>query len=232
MSEKQELQDAVEQETVVSEEATPGRTESLINENGKKVIYGLGGVAVLVGAYILYGMFVSAPAEVAATEAGWRSEAYVLDTEDYQTAISGDDSYLGLEAIVSQHGGTGQGDISTYELGIAYLNNGQFSEAIATLSSVDFGDELITSVAFGAIGDANMELGNTSEAISYYEQAYENSENSLTAPVYLKKAGFALELDNQFKEAKALYERIRDEYPRSAEGKLIDKLIVRVEMKM
>ena len=60
--------------------------------------------------------------------------------------------------------------------------------AIDHLSSFGADDEMISSIALGSMGDAYMNLGDSDQAISYYEKAAKNSDNKFTAPIYLKRA--------------------------------------------
>ncbi len=85
------------------------------------------------------------------------------------------------------------------------------------------------AVSLGAIGDANMELGDTDEALSYYEKAAEASVNNFTSPVYLQKAGFAAEKVGSYDKAIDYYAQIKENYPTTSEGRNADKYIARAE---
>jgi hypothetical protein len=53
------------------------------------------------------------------------------------------------------------------------------------------------------------------------------SNNKLTTPIFLKKAGLAYEELKEFKDAAAAYEKIKKEYSDATEAQDIDKYIAR-----
>ena len=90
-------------------------------------------------------------------------------------------------------------------------------------------DEMLSSIAKGAIGDANLELGNTEDAAKHYMTAANNSDNFFTGAIYLKKAGLAYEMLNNSDEALSIYESIKEKYPNSQEARDIVKDIARLK---
>ena len=100
--------------------------------------------------------------------------------------------------------------------------------AIEYLKDADLDDELAAATAKGATGDAYLEMGNYGEALSYYEDAVNHSENSLTAPIYLKKAALLHEDLGEFAKALEKYQRIKNDFPGSNEARTIDAYIARV----
>ena len=92
------------------------------------------------------------------------------------------------------------------------------------------GDEIVGPMATGCIGDAYLELGETDNALSYYEKAANQRTNDFTTPMFLKKAGdlYAFIGDN----AKAIkaYERIKYDFPGSEQARTIDKFLSRAEL--
>jgi tetratricopeptide (TPR) repeat protein len=58
-----------------------------------------------------------------------------------------------------------------------------------------------------------------------YKKAVAQSDNSLTAPMYLKKMGLAYEALGNYTEAIAAYKTIEEQYPASMEGRDIAKFI-------
>ena len=58
-------------------------------------------------------------------------------------------------------------------------------------------------------------------------KAAAQSHNKLTAPIFYKKAGIAFEELKSFDDAVRAYEKIKSEYPESAEAQDIDKYIAR-----
>ncbi|NCO56011.1 MAG: tetratricopeptide repeat protein, partial [Bacteroidetes bacterium] len=124
------------------------------------------------------------------------------------------------------------GNLSNYYAGVCYLNLGQFDKAIEYLSDYSTDDKLLYPVSQGAMGDACMELGKTEEALSYYKKAADEKPNEFTSPIYMMKAGFALEKLNKWEEALAIYERIEKEFNKTNEGRKIEKYITRAKIKL
>jgi tetratricopeptide (TPR) repeat protein len=135
-------------------------------------------------------------------------------------------------SIIEQYGSTKAGNLSSYYAGISYLNTGKFDKALEYLNDFSTDDKLLFPVSQGAMGDANMELGKLEEAFTYYNKAADEKPNEFTSPIYLMKAGFALEKLNKWEEALAIYERIEKEYNRSNEGRKIEKYITRAKLKL
>jgi len=148
------------------------------------------------------------------SEAIRQGEYALLNEQNWSAAISGDSvGNSGLKSVAESYNGDSGGDIAQYELGIAYLNNGEYQEAITALEQVAFEDEMIASITFGAIGDAYIELGNITSAAEYYEKAYTNSKNDLTAPIYMLKAAYAKETENKYEDAVKIYKELINKYP-------------------
>ncbi len=90
---------------------------------------------------------------------------------------------------------------------------------------------MVGPMATGAIGDAYMELGESDKAITYYLEAAGQDDNDFTTPLFLLKAGQVYELTENYDEALDVYNRIKDDYKMSNEGRSIEKYIARAEAK-
>lgn len=223
-SEQEITQEEIEE---ISEEQD-GDNKPRLDRNGKIAVGVVAAIVIIFGGIYAYNKFVVEPAEVAAYEEIWWPENMLHFKEDYVAAINGDSLgfYDGFEDVVNSIDGTQAGLIAQFDLGIAYLNNGDYELARETLAGVDFGDEMVTAVATGAIGDSYMQEEDASNAITFYEQAIDYSPNSFTCPIYLKKCAFAHEVLGQWNEALAHYERIKKDFPNSEQASDIDKYIV------
>ena len=89
---------------------------------------------------------------------------------------------------------------------------------------------MISSIALGSMGDAYMNLGDSDQAISYYEKAANNSDNMFYCSIYLKKAALAHENNGNYSDALAHYEKIKLEYGETQEAADIDKYITRATL--
>ncbi len=212
----------------------------LFYENYKKQI-GIGGAIVLgvIGLYLAFTMYYVPTKDAEAQAEAFYAEQY-FEKDSFNLAITGgktirladgtDKTIMGFQQIADEFSFTPTANLAHYYLGVSYLRTGKFQEAIDELEKFSTKDVLLSSVAIGAMGDANMELKNTDEAIKYYLKAADKKGNDFTSPIYLKKAGFAYETKGEYADAVKLYERIQKEYTKSTEGRDIEKYITRAKI--
>ena len=203
-----------------------GRTEQYIEDNKRNISIVLGIAVLLAGGYLGYRKFVIDPREKEAQSQMFVAERY-FEMDSLNLAIKGDGNYVGFEAIANDYGMTKSANLAQYYLGICLLKQGEFDKAIEHLKKFDTDDEMLKPVSTGAIGDAYMELGKTDEASTWYRKAAEGNKNDFTSPLYLMKAGLAFEKAGKFNEAVDSYEKIKNDYPKSAEAGNVDKYIAR-----
>lgn len=219
MAENQQDQDQAVQEVL-------DKTEVFIQKNRKSLGIIIGALVIAVGGYLYYQKVYVAGKEKEAQTLLFHAEEYFRN-DSLRLAINGDGNNPGLEEISSDYSMTPSGNLAKYYLGMAYLKNKEFDKAIDMLKSYTAHDHLSGSLALGAIGDANMELKNTDEGISYYKKASEENPNNYTTPIMLMKLGVALESKGSYKEAVAVYETLRKDYSTSTEGSQADRYIAR-----
>ena len=108
--------------------------------------------------------------------------------------------------------------MAKYYAGIAYLNTGNYQDAIAQLDSFKSDDDVVGPLAKGAIGDAFAQLNQFDDALKYYENAASMKANDVTTPRFLLKAGIiALNLGKTDVALKH-FNAIADNYPKSPEA--------------
>jgi len=139
--------------------------------------------------------------------------------------------FMGFLDIIDEFGGTSAANSAHYYAGIAYLQLGQYDAAIDYLESFDSEGTILGYTRLGAIGDAYSEKNDFANALSYYEKAANAGDNEVLASYYLKKVGLLYEKQGQYSDAKAAFEKIKNEFPNSQEGTDIDKYIARVAVK-
>lgn len=215
-------------EPIVDVEEAFSKTEEYIEQNKQSLMIILGVVVVLVGGYFAYKYWYVAGEETKARTEMFKAEQY-FEKDSLDKAINGDGVAIGFAQIVEDYGVTPSGNLAEYYLGVSYLKKGQFEEAITHLQEFDGDDQIVAPIATGAIGDANMELGKTDEAITYYLKAAEQNANNFTTPIYLKKAAMANEDKGNYADAIKLYERIKNEFAETIEGKEVEKYIGRAK---
>ncbi len=209
-------------------EETLTRTEQFLESNWKSITYGLAVVAVIVGIVWLYNRRIDSKTEEALSQM-YVAEDY-FDIDSLELALYGDGNYLGFIDIADEYKITRPGNLANYYAGICFLRSGQYEDAIDYLEKFKKRDISISPIALGCIGDAYVELGETDKGIDYYLRAANYTENSFYNPLYLMKAAQLHEFEGQYKEALNLYQRIKEEYPESSEGRDIEKYIARVKV--
>jgi tetratricopeptide (TPR) repeat protein len=218
------MSEQITDEPIINVEEAFSKTELYIEQNKKSLSIIALVVVALVGGYFAYKYWYVAGEETKARSEMFKAEAY-FEKDSLDKAINGDGNAIGFSQIVDEYSITPSGNLAEYYLGICYLKKGQYEEAIQHLEDFDSKDQIVAPIATGAIGDAKLELGNVDEAITYYIKAAEQSSNKFTTPIYLKKAALANEDKGSYADAVKLYERIKNEYSETAEGREIEKYI-------
>jgi tetratricopeptide (TPR) repeat protein len=218
------MSEQITKEPIVDVEQAFTRTELYIDQNKKSLTIIAIVIVALIGGYFAYKYWYVAGEETKARAEMFKAEDY-FSKDSINKAINGDGIALGFAQIVDDYSITPSGNLAEYYLGICYLKKGQYEEAIKHLQEFKSKDQIVEPIATGAIGDAHMELGNVDEAITYYLKAAEKNNNKFTTPIYLKKAAMATEGKGLYPDAVKLYERIKNEYSETAEGREMDKYI-------
>ena len=217
-----------QEEIIVDVEQVYSKTEGWVVENQKSLSIIVGAIVLMLLSYFAYKNFILLPQEEEAREQIWPAQqAFANDSLDQ--ALYGTDVAYGFLDVIDNYGITETANLANYYAGVSYLRLGQYTEAIEYLEDYDCKDIMVCAVAYGATGDAYMELGEVDKAISYYMSAVDHSANDLTTPVYLMKAGRAHEEVGDYADALELYNRIQAEFPQSNEGQVIEKFIARAE---
>ena len=192
--------------------------EYYLNNKKKVTLYAIivGGLILGLLAYkLVYVKMLVEPKEKEASEELWKAESKAFDENNWETSIYGDSLgfFKGFQEISEEYSGQKAGQIAQYNLGISFINNREYENAIIALNKVSFKDELLGTITLGAIGDSYLQLGSVSDAFEYYKKAYNRRENDLTSPIYLMKAALCHEIEENYEEAIILYEMVYKNYP-------------------
>lgn len=207
------------------------RTEQYVEENKKSLSIIVAVIIIVVGGYMAYTRLILTPKELDAQSQSFRAEQY-FERDSFLLALEGDGDALGFLDIIDEYSMTNTANLANYYAGISYLRLGEFENAIEYLKNFDSNDKLISVVALGALGDANVELGEYDEAVSFYVKASAKNKNNFTSSLYLKKLGLCYEALEEYKKAVDAYKQIQTLYPKSDEATDIDKYIQAASMKM
>ncbi len=178
--------------------------------------------------FFVYKKYISQPREKAAQTAMFKAE-YYFEKDSLNLALNGDGESNGFLDIIDDYGSTKSGNLARYYAGVCYLNQGEFQKAIDMLKKFDSDDVIVGGMALGALGDAYMSLNNSSKAVDYYLEAADHNPNDFVSPAFMLKAGWAYETMGKWDDAKAIYEKIKKEFPQSREARDIDRYIARAK---
>lgn len=207
------------------------RTERYIEENQKSLTIIVLAITVIVVGFTLYKRYIVGPKEVEAQSQMYIAEQY-FEADSFNLALYGDGNNMGFIEIIDEYGITKSANLSNYYAGVSFLHLGEFEDAIDYLKDFDSKDEMVSSVATGAIGDAFLELGKEKDALSMYLKAAKQQKNDFTSPIYYMKAGQLYEYRNEYKKALGVYEIIKKDFPESSEAQDIDKFISNAKMQI
>ena len=217
-------------EPVVDMQETISKAERYIEENKKSLSIIGGAIIVLVGGYFAWTKLYIAPLEEEAQGQMYMAEKY-FEKDSLNKAINGDGQFLGFKEIVDQYGLTKSGNLAHMYLGLCYLHNGKYEDAVSELKEYDGKDLMLAPISIGAIGDAYSELGKQDEAIDQYIKASKENKNNFTTPIYLMKAATLYESKGKYKEAVQIYEQLKTDFPEAREGRDVEKYIARAKAK-
>lgn len=228
MASKQDKHIDKTEERIVAVEEAFSKTEQFIEKYQQIILIVVGVIVVVVLGYFGFNKFYLAPKEKEAAGQMFMAEKY-FEADSLKKALNGDGQYLGFLAIIDEYGITKSANLAHYYAGICYLKLGQFDQALEQLNKFSAGDQLVAPMAKGAMGDANAELKNMEKAAGLYLEAAEMRKNEFTTPLFLMKAAMAYEELGNYGKALEMYKKIKTDYPRSAEGREIDKYIAYAE---
>lgn len=218
-------------DTVENLEEALTRTEQFIEDHQKLISMVIGGILLVIIVYLGYNRLYLAPKEKEAQSQMYVAEKY-FEKDSFDLALYGDGSYPGFVEIIDQYGMTDAGELARYYAGISFLNMDNYDQAIEYLSDFKVKDDLLMPAAIGAIGDAYVGKDDIDQALSFYQDAYKESENTLTTPLYLMKAAAIYESQGKVQKALDNYEKIKRNYPDSHQGRQVNKFIARAKVKL
>lgn len=203
------------------------RAEDFFVKNKNVITIAVLAVVVGVGGFFAYNRFVKQPNENKAQEMVFHAQNYFA-VDSFKLALNGDGNNYGFLQVVNKYGGTKAGNLAKYSAGVCYIRLGEYQKGIDMLKSFSSEDLLLQPTALGLIGDAYMELNKTAEGIEAYKKAGHYNDNELTSPVYLFRAGMALEKAGKPQEAVTIYKEIKEKFPLTNEGREMDKYLARL----
>ena len=204
--------------------------EDFVTKNSKFIAIALGVVLLAVAGYFFYKYQMDEKNKEAQAE--MFGSVYYFEADSLNKALNGDGKDLGFLNISEDYSGTKAGNLSNFYIGVIYLKNGKFEDAKEYLKKFSSDDLLLQARAYCLIGDANLELKDTEGAIEYYKKASSYHPNEFFTPRYLMKLALAHELNKEFDNAVEDYNKIINDYYKSAEASDAKKLRAFAEEKV
>jgi tetratricopeptide (TPR) repeat protein len=170
---------------------------------------------------VLYNNYTSGLNDEAA-ESMWKAE-YYFEVDSLDLALNGDNNYPGFLEVADNYGGTETGGLAKYYIASIYMKKGDYSAALQYFEESEVGDDILSVMRVGGMGDAQMELGNAQEAADLFERAATMNENDFTTPMYLMKAGYAYKQVGNFEKAASSFSRVAADFPLHADAAIAEK---------
>ena len=220
-------EELIENPEVLAEQIS--KTEEFLEKN-KMVVFTVGGaLAVIIAAYFFFNYWITNQNETAQNE--MFQAVYYFEADSLDKALNGDGNNYGFLEIIDEFSMTDAANLAQYYAGASYLKKGEYISAIDHLNEFSSDDLLVQARAYALIGDANMEMENFEEAVSFYNKAAHYNPNEFTTPAYLMKAAVAYEILEDYSEALECYTTIVEKYVQASEYQTARKHKARLEAK-
>lgn len=224
---KEEKSEILESSEVLAEKI--GVAESWLENNPKIVVSVVVVLLAAVGAYFGFNYYKNNLNQEAQNQ--MFQAVFYFEADSLDRALNGDGNNLGFLDIAAEYGITKAGNLANYYAGVSYLKQGKYELARLYLEDFSSDDLLVQARAYSLIGDAYMEEKNYGEAAKFYHKAAEYKPNKTFTPIYLMKEALAYEKLNENEKAKAVYQKIIDEYWESPEYQAARKYKERLDSK-
>ena len=222
---KSEQNELIENPEVIAEKLVPG--EDFLKSNSK-ILAGIFAVAVvLIGGVLFFQYNTQQQNEKAQAE--MFQAVYFFEQDSVDFALNGDGINKGFLTIIEDYPRTDAANLSHFYTGSIYLSQKKFEDALTHLEEFSSDDYLVQAKAYSLIGDANLELGKTEEAIAQYTKAARTNENKFMSPKYLAKLAVAQEEAGKVEDAIKTYTEIEEKYYESFEFAAARKHKARLE---
>jgi TolA-binding protein len=222
---KSDQNELIENPEVIAEKIVPG--EDFLKSNSKILAGVLAVAVVLIGGILFFQYNTQQQNEKAQAE--MFQAVYFFEQDSVDFALNGDGINKGFLTIIEDYPRTDAANLSHFYTGSIYLSQKKFEDALTHLEEFSSDDYLVQAKAYSLVGDANLELGKTEEAIAQYTKAARTNENKFMSPKYLAKLAVAQEEAGKIEEAIKTYTEIEEKYYESFEFAAARKHKARLE---
>ncbi|MFZ9332185.1 MAG: tetratricopeptide repeat protein [Chitinophagaceae bacterium] len=199
-------------------------------QKNSKIILGVAAFLIVsIGGYLGYKNFIQLPNEQKASEELFFAESN-FRKDSFNIALNGSQGKAGFLKVISKYGNTAAGNIAQLYAGECYMQLGEFQKAVKHLEDFNPGSaKQVEAKVTGLLGDANAELKKNNEAIELYEKAGSLfPEDQSISSEYLFRGALLAEINGKTDKAIELYQQIKDKYPRTDKGFVVDKYLARL----
>lgn len=195
-------------------------------KNNKSIIVVLSAIILLSGGYFAYKYLYKLPENKKGVEAIAKAQQYFAQ-DSMQLALNGDGKNAGFLKVINKYGGTPSGNLAKLYAGEAYLQLGDFTNALKYLKDFDAKGSVQTqALVYGLLGDALSELKKNEEALENYKKASTTfEENEALSSEYLFRAASLYEVMGKNKEAAELFKQLKEKFPRTERGFSAEKYL-------
>jgi predicted negative regulator of RcsB-dependent stress response len=208
MSNNQNLQENQAAEVIAT-------TGAWVDTNKKKIISIIAGVVIVVGGYLGYTYGYQQPREEKAQTLCTDGLQFIQNS-DFETALNGEGTFPGYIKIADEYSGTDGANLANLYAGVCFAQQNKYQEAIPYLKAYTPGDDQsVSAMALFALAQCYAGVNDVDQAITTFQKAAEQADNSALSPMCLIEAGKLLESQNKNAVALAIYETIKRDYPTS-----------------
>jgi TolA-binding protein len=222
---KSDQNELIENPEVIAEKLVPG--EDFLKSNSK-IFAGILAVAVVLIGGILFFQY-NTQKQNEKAQAEMFQAVYFFEQDSVDFALNGDGINKGFLSIIEEYPRTDAANLAHFYTGSIYLSQKKFEDALTHLEEFSSDDYLVQAKAYSLVGDANLELGKTEEAIAQYTKAARTNENKYMTPKYLAKLAVAQEEAGKIEDAIKTYTEIEEKYYESFEFAAARKHKARLE---
>ncbi len=200
------------------------RIEQLVMDNRNPILGGLVLILLVLGGLFGYRTLFVKPREAQAQNRMVDpQQAFAVDS--FSLALNGNALKTGFLQITKDYGMTPTGKLAHGYAAICQLHLGNFEEAIRHGKKYRSDDELLDARIYTVMGHAYTEQGDLSNGLKYYVRSAEVTDNQLSTPQGYYLAGMVAMEQEKFSEALRYFQKVKDGYPQSREGQMIDKYV-------
>lgn len=216
-------------DTLIDISEVKHQAEDLFEKYRLLIIGVLGGLVLIIGAWLLFKYMYQEPKNKEALEQMYQAE-FLFEKDSFDLALNNPGGgFAGFAEIAENYGSTDAGNLAKYYAGVCCMHLRKFEEAKSYFEDYSASGNIMPILKNGMLGDVHAELNDFDKAISFYEKAISNSDDELLTPAYLKKLGTLKQKQGDKQGALKAFKTIKDEYPDSPDGNGIDKYIIPLE---